>query len=75
MTTQTEQRDGAGPATASETLTIIDNRTGKQYEIPIEDETIRATELRNIKVNDDDFGRLAATHLAHLRNGSGIRRA
>ena len=56
MTTQTEQRDGAGAATASETLTIIDNRTGKQYELPIEDETIRATELRKIKVHDDDFG-------------------
>ena len=56
MTTQTQQQDGAGAATAKDSLTIIDNRTGKQYEIPIEDETIRATELRNIKVNEDDFG-------------------
>src|ERR1700758_2940568 len=56
MTTQTEQRDGAGAATSNESLTVTDNRTGKQYEIPIEDETIRATELRNIKVNEDDFG-------------------
>src|SRR5436309_13662053 len=56
MTTETQQQDGAGAATSSETLTITDNRTGKQYEIPIEDETIRATELRNIKVNEDDFG-------------------
>src|ERR1700733_7866866 len=56
MTTQTEQRDGAGAATATETLTVTDNRTGKQYEIPIEDGTIRATELRNIKTHDDDFG-------------------
>jgi citrate synthase len=38
------------------TLTIIDNRTGKQYEIPIEDETIRAMDLRKIKVSEDDFG-------------------
>src|SRR5690242_11914632 len=59
MTTQTEQQDGAGAATANETLSITDNRTGKQYEIPIEDGTIRATELRNIKVEEDDFGLMA----------------
>jgi citrate synthase len=56
MTTETRPTDGAGAATANETLTVTDNRTGKQYEIPIEDETIRATELRKIKVNEDDFG-------------------
>src|SRR3989440_11601328 len=56
MTTETQQQDGAGAATASESLSITDNRTGKQYEIPIEDGTIRATELRNIKVEEDDFG-------------------
>ncbi len=38
------------------TLTITDNRTGKPYEIPIENETIRAIDLRQIKVNADDFG-------------------
>ena len=37
-------------------LTITDNRTGKQYEIPVENETIRAMDLRQIKVKDDDFG-------------------
>ena len=37
-------------------LTITDNRTGKTYEVPINDETIRATDLRKIKVADDDFG-------------------
>ena len=41
---------------SAETLTITDNRTGKQYEIPIENGAIRAAELRNIKVSDDDFG-------------------
>src|SRR3989440_11421421 len=56
MTTETQQQDGAGVAAGNDTLTITDNRTGKQYEIPIEDETIRATELRKIKVNEDDFG-------------------
>src|SRR5438270_11757216 len=56
MTTETQQQDGAGVATESETVTITDNRTGKQYEIPIEDGTIRATELRKIKMHEDDFG-------------------
>ena len=37
-------------------LTITDNRTGKTYEVPITDETIRATDLRKIKVTEDDFG-------------------
>src|ERR1051325_6067130 len=39
-----------------ETLTITDNRTGKQYEVPISDGTIKAMDLRKIKVADDDFG-------------------
>jgi len=41
------------------TLTITDNRTGKTYEIPIEHDTIRAIDLRQIKVNDDDFGMMS----------------
>src|SRR2546421_8302041 len=41
---------------SSNTLTITDNRTGKQYELPIENETIKALDLRKIKVSDDDFG-------------------
>ncbi len=40
----------------SSTLSITDNRTGKQYEVPIENETIKATDLRKIKMADDDFG-------------------
>ena len=39
---------------ASETLTVIDNRTGKQYEIPIQNGAIKATDLFQIKVNEDD---------------------
>jgi citrate synthase len=38
------------------TLTITDNRTGKTYELPIADDTIRATDLRQIKTSEDDFG-------------------
>ena len=51
---------------ANDTLTITDNRTGKSYEIPIEYGTnplrstyIRASELRQIKASDDDFGLLS----------------
>ncbi|MCA8999918.1 MAG: citrate synthase [Planctomycetaceae bacterium] len=42
-----------------DTLTITDNRTGKTYEIPIQHDTIRAMDLRQIKVNDSDFGMMA----------------
>ena len=41
---------------SKETLTITDNRTGKQYEVPIQDGTIRAMDLRQIKTGDDAFG-------------------
>ena len=41
---------------AHETLTVVDNRTGKSYDIPIEHGTIRAIDLRQIKVSPDDFG-------------------
>ena len=41
---------------AKDSLTVIDNRTGKQYEIHIENGTIRTTDLRQIKASADDFG-------------------
>ncbi|MCI0483441.1 MAG: citrate synthase [candidate division NC10 bacterium] len=41
---------------AKETVTITDNRTGKTYEIPVEHGAIRAMDLRQIKVSEDDFG-------------------
>src|SRR5712691_10685932 len=40
----------------ADTLTVTDNRTGKQYELPIQDGTIRAMDLRKIKTGPDDFG-------------------
>ena len=56
-TRQPESRvDGAAVAEARDSLTITDNRTGKEYEVPIEDGTIRALELRKIKTGEDDFG-------------------
>lgn len=41
---------------AKDSLTVIDNRTGKQYELPLWEGTIRAMDLRQIKVSEDDFG-------------------
>ena len=56
MGTEEQSTNGGGVATASDTLSVTDNRTGKTYEIPIEDGTIRALALRDIKVDEDDFG-------------------
>ncbi|HWX76735.1 MAG TPA: citrate synthase [Candidatus Acidoferrales bacterium] len=39
---------------ASDTLTIVDNRTGKQYEIPIQNGAIKATDLYQIRITEDD---------------------
>ena len=44
---------------AAETLTVTDNRTGKTYELPITDGTVRAMDLRQIKTGEDDFGLMA----------------
>ena len=40
----------------ADTLTITDNRTGRQYEVPVTDGTVRAMDLRQIKSGPDDFG-------------------
>jgi citrate synthase len=40
----------------ADTLTIVDNRTGRTYELPIQDGTIRAVDLRQIKERPEDFG-------------------
>jgi citrate synthase len=58
-------KSAAQPATGEkksmsrESLTITDNRTGKSYELPITHDTIRALDLRQIKVKPDDFGMMA----------------
>jgi citrate synthase len=44
---------------AKDTLTVTDNRTGRSYELPITDDTIRAADLRQIKVDEGDFGMMA----------------
>ncbi|HEX9292100.1 MAG TPA: citrate synthase [Gemmatimonadales bacterium] len=42
-----------------DTLTVVDNRTGKSYELPIQDGTVRASDFRQIKASEDDFGLMA----------------
>jgi citrate synthase len=39
-----------------ESLTITDNRTGTSYEVPVQDGTIRAMDLRQIRASEADFG-------------------
>ena len=51
MATNTSQPQGV--------LHVTDSRTGRAYELPIVDGAIRAIDLRQIKVSDDDFGLLA----------------
>ena len=47
----------AGPAkTVRTSLSVTDNRTGRTYEIPIENGAIRAMDLRQVKESPDDFG-------------------
>jgi citrate synthase len=47
------------PAGRRETLSITDNRTGRQYEVPVKNGTIRAIDLRQIKVDESDFGTMS----------------
>jgi citrate synthase len=57
---QTEQQgDGTVAASSEQTLTITDNRTGQTYELEVNDGSIRAMDLRQIKTSEDDFGLMA----------------
>ena len=51
-----EETVSAKTDTPRDALTIHDHRTGKSYDVPITDGTIRAMDLRQIKVAPDDFG-------------------
>jgi len=59
-TKQETQQKGSSASTdgkpSGDTLSVTDNRTGKSYELEINDGTIRTMDLRQIKVDDDDFG-------------------
>ncbi len=62
MATEQQIRDAAADGettTGSDSLTVTDNRTGRSYELPIEDGTVRAMDLRQIKVDEDEFGLMA----------------
>jgi citrate synthase len=56
-TTQTKSSETG--ATRRDTVTITDNRTGKSYELPITHDTIKAMDLRQIKVHPEDFGMIS----------------
>ena len=53
---ETQQDRDGGVATAENTLSVTDNRTGETYELEITDGTVRAMDFRDIKVDEDDFG-------------------
>jgi len=55
----TQLKSAEATSTRRETLTITDNRTGKSYEVPITNETIRASDLRKIKVEEAEFGMMS----------------
>src|SRR6202522_4184439 len=64
MSTPETQAQGQGSpsdngAGSRETLSVTDNRTGATYELPIEDGTVRASDLRQIKVDPDEFGMMS----------------
>src|SRR3954452_7538145 len=61
MSTETQKQavEGVDGAGKRDTLSVTDNRTGKSYELEVTDGTVRAMDLRGIKVSDDDFGLMA----------------
>src|SRR3954465_2136712 len=54
-----QSASGEAKPMSRESLTITDNRTGKTYEVPITEDTIRALDLRQIKVKPDEFGMMS----------------
>jgi citrate synthase len=57
--TTSRQASEDGAEHGNDTLTVTDNRTGKTYELPIQEGTVRAIDLRQIKTDDEDFGLMA----------------
>jgi citrate synthase len=62
--TGTDTKDDVAGSTApggsgGDTLTVTDNRTGKSYELPVTDNTVRASDLRQIKVDEGEFGMMS----------------
>src|ERR1700752_507404 len=48
--------DGGVATVGQDTLTITDNRTGQTYEVEVPDGIVKAMDLRQVKVSDEDFG-------------------
>jgi citrate synthase len=69
---ETQSDNGGGVATAQDTLSVTDNRTGESYEIEIKDGTVKAMDFRQMKVDEDDFGLMtydpAFTNTANCRS-------
>lgn len=69
---ETQRENGGGVATAQDTLSVTDNRTGESYEIEIKDGTVKAMDFRQMKVDEDDFGLMtydpAFTNTANCRS-------
>src|SRR6201995_4972571 len=61
----TDASAGNGVSGETDTLTVTDNRTGKTYELPITDGTIRGLDLRQIKVDEDEFGMMSYDPALH----------
>ena len=57
-TTQAKAED-APSSTRRDTISITDNRTGKSYEVPVTHGTIRAVDLRQLRVDPADFGMIS----------------
>jgi citrate synthase len=61
MSTQTQAATatptaGTNGAQRRDTVTVIDNRTGRSYELPVRDGTLRGLDFRQVKTDQDDFG-------------------
>ncbi|MHB1468766.1 MAG: citrate synthase [Solirubrobacteraceae bacterium] len=57
MSTETQTpQTGEDSSGERDTVTVVDNRTGRSYELPIEDGTLKGLDLRQIKTSEDDFG-------------------
>jgi len=59
MVEEVELQKASSRDARRDALTVVDQRTGKSYDLPITDGAIRAIDLRQIKVAPDDFGLLS----------------
>ncbi|KAL6071181.1 Citrate synthase, variant 2 [Balamuthia mandrillaris] len=59
-----KENDGAATCPAEQvsrdTFTVIDNRTGKSYELPVTHGAVSAMDFRQIKVDEEDFGTMVS---------------